>query len=33
MATVNDIITIMQKVGNGAGLPRQLYLDYNRQVM
>ena len=32
MATVNDIITIMQKVGIGAGLPRNKYLDYYRQI-
>lgn len=32
MATVNDIITIMQKVGIGAGLPRPQYLDYYRQI-
>ena len=31
-ATVNDIITIMQNVGIGAGLPRQKYLDYYRQI-
>lgn len=32
MATVNDIITIMQKVGIGAGLLRPQYLDYYRQI-
>lgn len=32
MATVNDIITIMQKVGIGAGLSRPQYLDYYRQI-
>lgn len=32
MATVNDIITIMQKVGIGARLPRPQYLNYYRQI-
>lgn len=33
MATVNDIITIMQKVGIiGARLPRPQYLDYYRKI-
>ena len=32
MSTVNDIITIMQKVGIGAGLPRPQYLDYYRKI-
>lgn len=32
MATVNDLITIMQKVGIGAGLPRHQYLDYYRKI-
>ena len=32
MATVNDVIPIMQKVGIGYGLPRQQYLDYYNQI-
>lgn len=32
MATVNDVISIMQKVGIGFGLPRQQYLDYYRKI-
>lgn len=32
MATVNDLITIMQKCGIGAGLSRPQYLDYYRKI-
>lgn len=32
MATVNDLITIMQKCGIGARLPRPQYLDYYRKI-
>lgn len=32
MATVNDLITIMQKIGIGSGLPRPQYLDYYRKI-
>ena len=32
MATVNDVISIMQKCGIGAGLPRPHYLDYYRKI-
>lgn len=32
MATVNDVISIMQKVGIGKGLPRPQYLDYYRKI-
>ena len=32
MATVNDVISIMQKVGIGNRLPRPQYLDYYRKI-